>query len=48
MERPLVAGGGDGVQIWRVAAIVLNKQLPKTDREWSFSFGDGKGVNSSP
>jgi hypothetical protein len=26
MARPRVAGGGDGLQIWRVAANMLNKQ----------------------
>jgi hypothetical protein len=27
-----VADGGDGLQIWRVAAIVLNKQLRAAER----------------
>jgi hypothetical protein len=26
MARPQVADGGDGLQIWRVAANILNKQ----------------------
>jgi len=26
MAHPQVAGGGDGLQIWRIAASILNKQ----------------------
>jgi hypothetical protein len=26
MPHPQIAGGGDGLQIWRVAANVLNKE----------------------
>jgi hypothetical protein len=32
MPRPQVAGGGDGVQIWRVAAYTLNKLSRIADR----------------
>jgi hypothetical protein len=32
MERPRVADGGDGLQIWRVAASILNKQSRTADR----------------
>jgi hypothetical protein len=36
MARPQVSDGGDGLQIWRVAAIilVLNKQSRTANREW--------------
>jgi hypothetical protein len=32
MARPRVAGGGDGLQIWRVAANILKKQSQTADR----------------
>jgi hypothetical protein len=44
MARPQVAGGGDGLQIWRVAATILNKQSPTDDKEWSASLGVGRGA----
>jgi hypothetical protein len=31
MARPQVAAGGDGLQIWRVAANTLNKQSRTAD-----------------
>jgi hypothetical protein len=34
MARPRVADGGDGLQIWKVAAIILNKQSRTANREW--------------
>jgi hypothetical protein len=37
MARPQVADGGDSLQIWRVAANVLNKQSHTADKEWSSS-----------
>jgi hypothetical protein len=33
MAGPQVADGGDGLQIWRVAAIILNKQSRTANRE---------------
>jgi hypothetical protein len=49
MERPQVAGGGDGHQIWRVAANILNNQPGTEDKESSSSLGIGRGAyNSSP
>jgi hypothetical protein len=30
-ERPQVAGGGDGLQIWRIVANILNKQSRTED-----------------
>jgi hypothetical protein len=34
MALPQVAVGGDGLQIWRVAANILNKQSRTADRRW--------------
>jgi hypothetical protein len=34
MVRPQVADGGDGLQIWRVAASMFNKQSQIANREW--------------
>jgi hypothetical protein len=39
MARPQAADGGDGLQIWRVAANILNKQSRTTDKGWSGSSG---------
>jgi hypothetical protein len=38
MARPQVADGGDGLQVWRVAANILNKQSRRADKEWYSSF----------
>jgi hypothetical protein len=35
MARSQVADGGDGLQIWRVAANILNKQSRTADKGWS-------------
>jgi hypothetical protein len=32
MARPRVADGGDGPQIWRVAASILNNQFPTVEK----------------
>jgi len=40
--RPQVADGGDGLQIWRAAANVLNKQTQIVHKEWSSSLGVSK------
>jgi hypothetical protein len=45
--RPQVAEGGDGLQIWREAANILNKQSRTADKEWSSSLGVGRGANKS-
>jgi hypothetical protein len=47
MARPEVAGAEDGLQMWRVAANILNKQCWTADRGWSSSLEVGHGVNSS-
>jgi hypothetical protein len=44
MARPQVADG-DGLQIWRVAANILNKQSRAADKGWSSSLGVESGVN---
>jgi hypothetical protein len=41
MARPQVADGGDGLQIWRVATNILNKQSWTADMGWSSSLGAG-------
>jgi hypothetical protein len=46
MVCPQVAVGGDALQVWRVAANVLNKQLWTADKGWSSSFGVGRGTNN--
>jgi hypothetical protein len=43
MVHPQVADGGDGLQIWRVAVNILNKQSCTADRGWSSSLGFGRG-----
>jgi hypothetical protein len=47
MAHPQVADGGDGFQIFKVAANILNKQLCTADKGWSSSFGVGRGANNS-
>jgi hypothetical protein len=37
----------NGLQIWRVAANILNKQSRTADNEWSSSLGVGRGANNS-
>jgi hypothetical protein len=41
MARPQVVDGGDGLQIWRVTANILNKQTWMADKGWSSSLGLG-------
>jgi hypothetical protein len=49
MARPLVADGGDGLQIWWVAANIMNKQSQTPDKGWSSSLGVAcEANNSSP
>jgi hypothetical protein len=47
MVHPQVADGGESLQIWRVAANILNKQST-ADKGWSSSVGVGHGDNDSP
>jgi hypothetical protein len=48
MARPQVADGGEGLQIWRVAANILNKHSRTTNKGWPFSLGVGRGANNNP
>jgi hypothetical protein len=47
MARPQVADGGEGLQIWRGAANILNKQTWTADKGWSSDLGVGRGANNS-
>jgi hypothetical protein len=47
MARPQVGDGGDGFQIWRVAANILNKQLRSADKRWSSRLRVVRGANNS-
>jgi hypothetical protein len=44
MARPQVAVGADGLQIWKVAANILNKQSRTANKGWSSSLGVGRGA----
>jgi hypothetical protein len=44
MVRPRVADRGDGLQIWRVAVNMLNKQSRTADSGWSSSLGAWRGL----
>jgi hypothetical protein len=48
MASPRVADRGDGLQIWRVAANILNKQSSTADSGWSSRLGDGRGLTTLP
>jgi hypothetical protein len=39
MARPQIADGGNGFEIWRVAANILNKQSRTADKGWSSCLG---------
>jgi hypothetical protein len=47
MARPRVADRGHGLQIWRVAANILNKQSRTADSELSSSLEVGRGANNN-
>jgi hypothetical protein len=44
MARPQVADGGEGLQIWRVAANILNNQSQAADKGWTSRLGLGVGL----
>jgi hypothetical protein len=46
MARAQVAKGGDGFQICRVAANILNKQSWTANMGWSSRSGIGRGANN--
>jgi hypothetical protein len=48
MARPQVADAGDGLQIWRVAANIVNKRSRRADKRWSSRLGVGRWANNSP
>jgi hypothetical protein len=48
MARPRVADRGYGLQIWRVAANIFNKQSRTADSGWSSSLGVGRGADNPP
>jgi hypothetical protein len=39
MARPQVAGGGEDLQIWRVAVNILNEQSRIANKGWSSRLG---------
>jgi hypothetical protein len=46
VARPQVPDGAHGLQLWRAAANILNKQPRTADRGWSSSYGVGRGANN--
>jgi hypothetical protein len=48
MVHPQVVDGGEGLEIWRIAADILNKQLWTADRGRSSSLGVGQEANDLP
>jgi len=46
MACPQVAVGGEGLQIWKVAANILNKQVWTADKGWHSSLGVGHRANN--
>jgi hypothetical protein len=48
MVRPRVADKGDGLQILRVAANMLNKQSRTAECGWSSSLGVERAANNPP
>jgi hypothetical protein len=47
MARPQVSDGGNALQVWRVAANILNKQSRTANKGWSSSLGVGRVANNS-
>jgi hypothetical protein len=46
VARPRFMDGGHGLQIWRVAANILNKQSRTADKEWYSSLWGGRGAKN--
>jgi hypothetical protein len=46
MAGPRVADGRDDLQLWRLAANILNKQPRTNDKGWSSSLRVGRGPNN--
>jgi hypothetical protein len=47
MARLQFADGGDALQVWRIAANILNKQSRRADKWLSSSLVVGRGANKS-
>jgi hypothetical protein len=47
MACPQIVNGGEGLQIWRAAESILNKQLQTAEETWSSSLGPDQGANYS-
>jgi len=47
MTCPQITDGGNGIQTWKVAVNILNKQLRSTNRGWFPSLGIRRIKNSS-
>jgi hypothetical protein len=47
MARPRDADGGDGLQMWRIAAKILNKQALTAEKGCSRCLGAGRVANNS-
>jgi hypothetical protein len=46
MACPQATDGGDGFQVWRLTANILNKQSRTADKESASSLGVGRGVTT--
>jgi hypothetical protein len=46
MTRLWVSDGGDGLQIWKVIANILNKHWWTVDKGWSSNVGFGEGLTT--
>jgi hypothetical protein len=43
MRRLRIADARDSIEIWRVAANMLNNQSYRAKKGWSYTFGVGRG-----
>jgi hypothetical protein len=46
LARPRVANRGGGIQVWKLAVNISNKQSRTTAREWSSSLGLSGGLTT--
>jgi hypothetical protein len=47
MVSPRVVDGGEDLQVWWVAANILNKQSRTSNKGWCSSLGVGRGADKS-
>jgi hypothetical protein len=47
MAHLQVADGGNGLQIWRATANILNKQSRRADKRWPTNLGLGVGLKTA-